>query len=44
MTFPDGTLIEGEVGEIMELLLQLKELMDVTLGKPIEKEDLDKAK
>lgn len=41
MTFPDGTMVEGEVDEIMALIVQLREAMGLDLSAP---DDLDKHK
>lgn len=42
MKFPDGTEVEGEVSEIMELIAQLKEIMGTDITLP--KSDLDRHK
>jgi len=44
MKFPDGTEVEGEVEQIVQLLNELKELMDVQLPTSTPKKDLDKMK
>lgn len=39
MKFPDGTEVEGEVKDIMQLILELREAMGFELPKP---DELDK--